>query len=378
MIGALYASVRKEAIRMNIEVSDIVWPIVILLIVIGVLAAIREWVFNKLVPVCSFISLIVYFILYPLKWVWRQICRLFKMLRRRLGIKRKKTMSFFGGVGVFVFMMFATLFSVTTIALIETGTVGRNGMFWYESLPLFALSHVFFVEEAVLALPAVFDFALLSAISFAFINQVRDLNKGVSIIYNLIFTVFGSCLLFWLPDTWYSPIANLFDHITSLWNNLPNVSVFIAILSVLCIILLVYVALAVYSLVIRELVVSAVYSLFPMAILFAVAYVLTLFPVPTWVEGLLAVVCVFGLSIFITQTREDFDAQWEDEEKEEEEKEEEEGEEKKEDLPAPTKKAPVPDDKAPTPTPTVPTCRPAPSPGDNKHLTTPTWKDRKS
>lgn len=360
---------------MNLDLENFIWNIVVIMIIVGVLAAIHKWVFNKLVPVCSFISLVVYFILYPLKWVWRQIRRLFKMLRRRLGIKRKKTMPFFGGVGVFVFMLFATLFSVTTIALIETGAVGRNGMFWYESLPLFALFNVFYVEELVLALPAVFDFALLSALSFAFIDQVRDLNRGVSIIYNLIFTIFGSCLLFWLPDTWYSPIANLFGHITSLWNNLPNVNVFTAILSVLCILLLVYVALAVYSLVIREFVVSAVYSLFPVAILFAIAYVLTLFPVPAWVEGLLAVVCVFGLSVYITQTRDDFDAQWEDEEEDEEEEEEEEGEEKKEDLPAPRKKSPVPDDK--TPTPTVPIAPHAKTPATDPRLNTLLGKDRK-
>jgi hypothetical protein len=203
------------------------------------------------------------------------------------------------GLDNVLFVLFCLIFSAGVIfCVISSGDVEARfieGDF-LESLPIYAI--ISMIINGAITYEGLLQLALFSTLSMVMMKRNQFKNPILTSLYELIFTVFCTSLLYLIPDSVYSAPGKVLSWLISSLNSDGNIVLVIFKIVVVGIVLLIalYLFIAILAVAIRETIASVIYSLFP---LICVMVLVVFFTNRGW-DPFLINACCYAISIVAT------------------------------------------------------------------------------
>ena len=275
-------------------------------LLLGLVAFCNATAIAVLMPVSIFVSKVTGFIVKPLTALWDLLMKGVDKLKS-LVLKNKPenyAIRTLGGLELVVWISFClavivfTLFYSIFIAKIDLYDVEESIMF---SLPVFSIFAL--IIEGSFSIDMVFEFSLFAFLTITFMRRTQELKIIVRVVYDLIFTFFSTCLIFWLPKGWYSFTFDIIKNLPQLADTLGNLHIFGFIILILVLIIVAYLTIVLFSITIRELLATVAFSLIPFSIMIVAVVILGMLNLPSWLFSLLGYIAAIAISIAIGYVR---------------------------------------------------------------------------
>ena len=258
------------------------------------------------------------FMLRPFDYLCNLAIRGIKYLSARIFKPRPTVLRAFGGMSMVIRMGVFTLFSIFTVIFIAAQSGGEDHLLeenvMYELTP-FAVFQLFEDEEGGSA--AMFAPILFSLASVAFMKSTDGLHVVIRLVYDFIFNCFFFCLLFWLPQEVYTVLFG--EGSSAIFHLEEYLGVFGSVLQVIAWIALIYLAIILSMLSLREVFAVLAFSLTPLVAMVGVFTILPLISMPKWLYTVLAGLVILLLSVWQcyrrVQTEEDAMKEYENKKK---------------------------------------------------------------
>lgn len=236
-----------------------------------------------LIPISLFISRVVGFIVKPLTALWELFLKGINKLKDLIFKGKNEILPSLGGPVLVVWMavcITTIVFTAFYIALKTEGGVRELDMEFMSSLPIFSV--LMWGFNGVFSIKTVFEFALFSMLSVSFMRGTQELHIALRVVYDLIFTLFSSCVLFWLPNNWYSFVTDKIKNLPKLADVLDDIYILGFLIFILVLIIVAYLTVVVFSITIRELMATLAFAIIPFAIIAVIAIVVNNINMPHW------------------------------------------------------------------------------------------------
>ncbi len=275
-------------------------------ILLGVVAFCNATAIAVLMPVSIFVTKVTRVITKPLTALWKLCSKGMNNLISLIFRNKEKIRALrpFGGLNLVIWISFCL--AVIAFTLIYTLVIVPVDIMDFEngflsSLPVFSILTL--ITEGDFSLNMVFEFALFAFLSVTFMRHTQELKMTVRVVYDLIFTFFSTCIIFWLPKGWYSSTINVLQGIPSLADTLSDLHIFGFIILVLVLVLVAYLTVVLFAITARELLATIAFSLMPFSIMLVLVVVLGALNLPSWLFSLLGYLGAIAISIAIGYVR---------------------------------------------------------------------------
>lgn len=291
--------------------GDLILKAFLIFLVISVLIGViglASGLSTILIPISMFISKVVGFIVKPLTALWELCMKGIRKLKELIFKDKSEILPSLGGLGLVIWMVFCVAVIVFTAIYIVTKTedgVRELDDAFMRSLPIFCLLN--WVIDGVFSINIVFEFALFSLIAVSLMRGTQELHIVLRVVYDLIFTFFTTCILFWLPDGWYSFTIDAIKNLPQLADVLDDLHIFGFIVLILVLLIIVYLTVVFFSITIRELMATLAFALIPFAIMIVVIVVLGTINFPKWLFDILGYGSAVVLSLVMSYMRVSFE-----------------------------------------------------------------------